>query len=451
MRVNEFAAFLFLACLPIWGQTGSAAKASAGTESIGDAVKEEDALAHSQPIYVIYIHGIGQAGPGDSRLLRKGICKYLGECNETPLGRVYADGGRFAIDQPPPRLMYMQVPVWKTQQEWNASSPFIERYKIIGHGHVPIIVDEYNWWPLAYPLKCKWLVPDDASLAGPAKDVIDVCSPPKGNQPDPNHPGRYLAYDWIESPVAAKLKHMPRHAALANRGLKNGLMDWGIGDAVMALGPMQEILTAGIRQLLTKTIEGAGVDSQTMRPGDAGPDFFVITHSLGSYLALAAIDSNLLGPQNPELAEFVMNPEDKLTIDYFSAHTTGFYFLANQLRLLELAGLSAPAQPPDGSPSGTEVGQTKPASIAHWANMRQAFLQHHSSTVPRPQIIAWSDPNDLLSWDVPDIEGVNVVNLHVRNPGFRIAPFIVSPSAAHASYAKNPKIVSRIFKPHPQP
>ena len=445
--MNGCALLLLLASLPMWGQTGS----GAGIQSIGDAVKNEDKSNHSQPIYVVYVHGINQVGPGDSLPLRKGICKYLGECNFTYLGRVYADRGPFAIDQHPPRITYMGMPVWRTQQEWNASSPFIDRYRIAGRGHVPIVVDEYNWWPLVYPSKCKWLVPNDAALTGPAKIWVDVCSVPGGNRPDPDHPGRYLAYSWIGSPEGAQLEHMPRHAALANRSLKNGLMDWGIGDAIMALGSMQEILTAGIRQLFRKTIEGAGVDLQTMKPTDAGPEFFVITHSLGSYLALAAIDSDWLGPQNPALAEFSVSPEDKLTIDYFSAHATGFYFLANQLRLLELAGLSAPTQPPNDSPSAAESTGTKPGSITHWVDERQAFLQHHSSTVPKPQIIAWSDPNDLLSWDVPDIEGVTVVNLHVRNSGFTIAPFIVSPTSAHANYAKNQKILRRIFKPSPKP
>jgi hypothetical protein len=445
------ALLLLLASLPMWGQTGSGTTASTGPQSIGDAVKTEDKVNHSQPIYVIYVHGINQVGPGDSLLLRKGICKYLGECTVTPLGRVYADSGPFAIDHHPPKITYMEVPVWRTQQEWNASSPFIDRYKIVGHGHVPIIVDEYNWWPLVYPLKCKWLVPNDASLTGPTKNWIDVCSLPGGNRPDPDHPGRVVAYSWIESPEGVQLKHLHRQAALANRSLKNGLMDWGIGDAIMALGTMQEILTAGIRQLLRKTIEGAGADLQTMKPADAGPDFFVITHSLGSYLALAAIDSDWLGPQNPALVEFAMSREDKLTIDYFSAHATGFYFLANQLRLLELAGLSAPTQSSDDSPSATESTRTKSASITHWLDARQAFLQHHSSTVPTPQIIAWSDPNDLLSWDVPNIEGVDVVNIHVRNSGFKILPFLVLPNSAHANYAKNQKILSRIFKPNPKP
>lgn len=449
--VETCALCLLLFPIAVAAQNGSGATASAGTESIGDAIKAEDQLHLSQPIYVVYIHGINQVGSGDSLLLRKGICKYLGECTVSYLGRSYATEGPFAADQQPPRLTYMGSPVWITREDWNASSPFIERYKIVGHGHAPIVLDEYNWWPLVYPLKCKWLVKDDALLSGPEKSWIDVCSPPAGNRPDPNHPGRYLDYVWIAPPEAAQLKHTHRHAALVNRALKTGLMDWGIGDAVMVLGPMQQIVTAGIRQLLRNTIAETGVDYKSLKPGQAGPDFFVVTHSLGSYLGLAAIDSDWLGHESSELSAFAMSADDRLAVDYFSAHTTGFYFLANQLRLLELAGLSAPAPSSNTTPSTAEAAKSKPTSITHWVDTRTAFLQHNASTSPMPQIIAWSDPNDLLSWDVPDIEGVRVVNLRVRNSGFKIAPFIASPVSAHANYGKNQKIMSRIFKPNSTP
>src|SRR5215467_200660 len=116
--------FFLLGTVPMWSQTDSDSPAtSTGKQSIGDAVRIEDKVNHSQPIHVIYVHGINQVGSGDSLLLRKGICKYLGECTLTYMGRVYADSGPFAIDQHPPRITYMEVPVWRTQEEWNASSP----------------------------------------------------------------------------------------------------------------------------------------------------------------------------------------------------------------------------------------------------------------------------------------------------------------------------------------
>jgi hypothetical protein len=448
----------------MWSQSGAGAKQSARTQSIGDVIESADHTGATQlrsgtigakamvvrsapPIYILYMHGINQVGAGDSSLLRRGICKYLGECTVTSLGRVYADSGPFALNHAPPELAYMQARIWKTTEDWNASAPFIDRYELAGNGHTPIMLDELNWWPIAYPLKCKWLIPSDAALTGPSKDQLDVCAVPKGNQSDPKHPGRYLTYRWIQPSEAAELSRISRHATFANRSLKNGLMDWGFGDAVMALGPVEEILTAGIRQLLVKSLEGAGVDLQTPKPEDAGPEFFFITHSLGSYLSLAALDSEWLGPQSPDLSEFAISPEEKNAVDYFSAHTAGFYFLANQVQLLELARVSAPNQPtPDQSSAGPSE-TAKPISIMHWQSMRQTFLKHRPAPTPGPQIIAWSDPDDLLSWDVPDIEGVNVVNLHVRNSGFKIPPFFVWPTGAHGNYAKNSRVLRVIFKP----
>jgi hypothetical protein len=38
-----------------------------------------------------------------------------------------------------------------------------------------------------------------------------------------------------------------------------------------------------------------------------------------------------------------------------------------------------------------------------------------ASVAPQPQIVAWSDPNDLLSWEVPPVEGVHVVDIPVHN------------------------------------
>ena len=77
-------------------------------------------------------------------------------------------------------------------------------------------------------------------------------------------------------------------------------------------------------------------------------------------------------------------------------------------------------------------------------------MQERASVEPEPQIVAWSDPDDLLSWQVPQIEGVHVVNISVRNPGFKIPPFLESPTSAHANYAKNREVLRLILKPNPQ-
>src|SRR5215469_8920121 len=455
------AVLILFASSSVWCQKIPPEKQVAGTESIGDAVQAEDKAAAShqrranteaiaQPvagtrhIHILYMHGINQVGAGDSLLLRKAICKYLGECSVTSLGRMYADGP-FAVDSVPATLAYMGDRIWKSQEEWSASAPFVDRYEIRGENHTPILLDEFNWWPLVYPLKCKWLITRDSRMTGPSKPQLDICATP--TTPDPAHPKRYLSYQWIQSSEASDLNHISRHAATLNRSLKNGLMDWGFADAVLALGPMEEVLSSGIRELLIKSLQSYAKNLQTSEGEDVDAEVFFVTHSLGSYLALIACNSDLPGPQDPELSNFQITPEQRQAADYFSTHTAGFYFLANQIALLELARVSA-ATSGDGGPSASaSEGKSAPSSIAHWSRERELYLKQRASVVPEPQIIAWSDPSDLLSWEVPEIEGVHVVNIPVHNSGFKVPPFVESPIDAHANYAKNREVLGLILKP----
>jgi hypothetical protein len=452
---------MLLACCSVWCQKTPPAKPLAGTESIGDVVQAEEKAAGSQlppentgavarsvtpprPIHILYVHGISQVGPGDSLLLRKGICEYLGECTVTSLGRAYADGP-FAVDSAPPTLAYMGERIWKSRDEWSASAPFIDRYKITGKGHTPILLDEFNWWPLAYPLKCKSLIAHDSLLTGPAKTQLNICA--TVTTPDSAHAKRYLSYQWIKTSEASNLSHTSRRATILNRSFKSGLMNWGFADAVMALGPMEEVLAAGIRELLIKSLQIPAADMQTSAREEFDAEDFFVTHSLGSYLSLVALDSDLLGPEDPELAEFRITPEQRQAADHFSEQTVGFYFLANQLALLQLARISASTEGDANPCPSSGAGRTISPSIAHWGCKRELYLAQHASMVNGPQIVAWSDPNDLLSWEVPEIEGIHVVNIRVRNSGFSIPPFMESPTGAHANYAKNREVLRLILKP----
>jgi hypothetical protein len=244
---------------------------------------------------------------------------------------------------------------------------------------------------------------------------------------------------------------------LVNRSLKSGVMDWGFGDPVLVLGPMQEILTSGIRQLLVKSLKADGVDVANAKALEGGPQFMFITHSLGSYLSLAALDSDWLGPQHPELPTFGITPEERAASDYFLARTAGFFFLANQVELLELGRLAVDSAPPPNAapdpctkviPSRTAVGQVvEPAIMMRWPLLRQDYVAKNHEKGSCPGIFAWSDPSDLLSWEVPEIYGVSVKNTQVRNPGWKkLPPFLAWPIDSHDNYAGNKKVLQAIFQ-----
>jgi hypothetical protein len=225
-------------------------------------------------------------------------------------------------------------------------------------------------------------------------------------------------------------------------------MDWGFADAVIALGTMEDVLSAGIRELLIKALQ-IPPDIKASDWENAEAEDFFVTHSLGSYLSLVALDSELLGPQDPELAEFQITPEQRQAADHFSEHTVGFYFLANQLALLQLARIYPSAESEASPCPSTGGGTATSPSIAHWRCKRELYMTQQASTAHAPQIVAWSDPNDLLSWEVPQIEGVHIVNIRVQNSGFKIPPLIESPTGAHANYAKNREVLRLILQPTP--
>jgi hypothetical protein len=184
----------------------------------------------------------------------------------------------------------MDEPVWRGADEWRAAAPYAIHFQLARANGQSLYVDELNWWPLTFSLKCRQIIASDASFVAPSKARIETCS---RLEPNLAVPQRFKSYDWITPDEAARLTHLPSKGARANRELKTGLMDWGFSDAVLALGPLRPYVLDGIRQLILKS-EGdsrAASDSHPARqPVDQ--EFIIVSHSLGSYLIFSALDIN---------------------------------------------------------------------------------------------------------------------------------------------------------------
>jgi hypothetical protein len=452
-----------------FAQTDSLTQNKAQVMSIGDSLERG-----GEPLHILYVHGIGATGPGDSSLLRQSICKFLKDCTSPAgdfKGREFADQGEFGLNAKWPTLTYMGAPIWSSQVEWNASAPFVDHWvisrKAKNGSAKSILVDELNWWPLVFPLKCRNILVNEAALAGTDGTFLDDCAQ---QVPDPGTSGRFDSYPWISSTEAKNLESERSRAVFANRMVKVDLMDWGFSDAMMAVGPMRQLLIDSIRQLLLKSVQASGeapavAGSFTSSAGrSAGTEYIVISHSLGSFLVFSAL--NLSGPDaDASMARSNLDPALAAnTFDYVMQHTSQVYFFANQVPLLELAmlgggtstsgganhALAVPSQP--GSPSGSSDPEPPNyvADLSKWTSERTAFIQSHptvtATNAEKPQIVAWSDPNDLLSWHVPDLAGATVVNLYAKN-SFRWFWLFENPLGAHDNYAKNNQVIKSLLKP----
>jgi hypothetical protein len=427
-----------LACIPI-ASRGQAAPAASNrqTTSLGDSLHRTDGR---QP-HIFYLHGIGSDGPGDhdSLALRQGICDFVKDCMVyagEPDGTEYADQDEFALNTPPPPLKYLGQEVWRkdhsadSSEEWNAAAPFVVHWKLTRYHSAPTIyVDEINWWPLVFSLKCRQIVESDAGLMGPSADRIKLCSTLKR---DTNEKGRFISYAWVPTEDAPRLQALAHRGALVNRRLKNGILDWGFTDAVLALGPLRTYLLDGIRQLILKSV---AISPVGIRGGDATPrddqEYVIVSHSLGSYLIFAALD------RHPAGKEGVPAGEKGDAFEEILKRTSLVYFFANQLRLLELASL-------DGASDKNLV-----THLEDWGRLRCEYLNPSPGpTQPcaRPKIIALNDPSDLLTWTVPEqIASVEVQNVLVKNTRHWFW-LIASPTRAHNDYAKNKSAVGQMLK-----
>jgi hypothetical protein len=431
-------ALLLVTLRPSRSQNASIPLSAQPVASLGDSLKR--AASTNAQLHILYVHGIADPGPGysDSEDLRISICKFLRDCTTTEGTldgkREYADKDKFALDKPTPQLSYLGELIWKSRQNgspsegWNASAPFVDHWKLERVHASPIYVDEINWWPLVFAAKCRQIIAKDAALVGPNKTYIDKCA---SLQPDPANPGRFLSYPWIEASDAQQLKAMPSRAALINRSLKAYVLDWGFSDAVLAIGQMRPYLMEGIQELILKSVNVAadGSRGDAVEP-DPNQEFVIVSHSLGSYLMFEALDVDL-SDSNTSTPQLWKQRFEKVL-----GQTSIVYFLANQLRLLELANLD------------NSTGSNMVKHLNAWGQIRMNHLKSltpSTATDFRPRIVAWSDPSDLLSWNVPDLDMVIVKNLFAKN-SIHWFWLLESPTKAHGNYDKNKHVIRLMLK-----
>lgn len=350
---------------------GASAKATMIGERIAE-VREKGGTVH-----IVYMHGMRANGAGHSAELRDAIAsRFRGEI-------VRLDRTRVDLGERPRSASIVGREVWNvpdsgaSDQRWLASRPFVDRYAgSIGKGLV--IIDELNWWPLLLPLKCQFLVVPEHDLSGADKEHLRLCAqgPLEGRKRDvAKGDANDAYYPWI-SPADAEalIRKRPASggAALANRWLKQQILNWGVADAPIVLGTMQPLIRKGIDAAF------AGLAA-----GERGPTVhrIAVTESLGSFVLL---DSMKLSQS--KAAEFVGESAD-------------LFFIANQFALLELARINfdeGASLAPNGGASvlGVLAREARPAAIP----------------TPR-QVVAISDPSDVLTHVVPDVNGVDVVNI----------------------------------------
>jgi hypothetical protein len=79
------------------------------------------------------------------------------------------------------------------------------------------------------------------------------------------------------------------------------------------------------------------------------------------------------------------------------------------------------------------------------ANFQAQLHPDNASARQKVQVVAWSDPSDIITWRVPRIGDIDVVNLYVQNAPHWFWLF-ESPSKAHGDYAENKAVLKVMFE-----
>lgn len=269
------------------------------------------------------------------------------------------------------------------------------------------------------------------------------------------------------SPITTALKQqlldydkesdLSKKRAWANRKLREGLVDDGFSDALAYTGEAGERIRNVVRRAICYSMSGKLSDNDACDLGMDDHRFAFITHSLGSRVVFDALH---VGEE--ELAKAVKAEEENNfslmqkidAIESVSAKTVAIYMLANQLPLLEMAGVSGAADRKSGA-AGTQAFINGEAAAVQGSGLIGRFLQDRSDALGKVHMLkkmektpfsiaAFSDPNDLLSYSLrtsgmikrPDVE---VADIWVRN-AFDFGVF-ANPMSAHQDYWENKDVI----------
>lgn len=244
--------------------------------------------------------------------------------------------------------------------------------------------------------------------------------------------------------------------ASINGMIKDQMMIGGFADATIVLSDLGDVLRDDVNLVMCRIATDVIVEqhiTMTQSPVDkrcdlavavrsatqqqsaaselAKSEFFVITHSLGSFLVMDAQQRAADNPMN--------SPEDEIrnTLAFYLFDDATVFMFANQISLLELGRLRAVCEPKAG-------GRTCPNA----ALRTDLPSEGAAGTSKMTAYVAFNDVNDLLGFELPPYLATlgrfgSLVNVTVRNPGFRNR-VIKDPNAAHTRHGDNPAIIQAV-------
>ncbi len=225
----------------------------------------------------------------------------------------------------------------------------------------------------------------------------------------------------------------PYDRAYANNALKSGLLNACLADALIYAGDQGR----SVRDALRPSVEGALATSAN----DENVAVVLVSESLGSKVMF-------------DVVQDIMQSSSKSVRETNAQKTLGrtrqLVMFANQIPILDLAG-------PD--PSITTKARTASSSetslqaFMRMLGTQQVRIKTEETPLTRVKVVAFSDPNDVLSYRLPinyfpADANADVVNVLVSNDSV-ILGAIENPLTAHQGYINTDDVVDRFLCGNP--
>ncbi len=263
---------------------------------------------------------------------------------------------------------------------------------------------------------------------------------------------------WSPTTTWAKQKYLGFDSAALlerervpwNRALKREFVNDRLSDPLLYLGAYGPTMQYPVEQAICWTIKGSLADAECSLGGEeAIPpphdlEVDIVTFSLGSRIVFDTL---------VRLAEQTRGSENAEALRRFVLDVGGVFMLANQLPLLELGALEGP----EGEETESEAA---PGGLAGFLDLRAVAAEggeEEKGEEPLPLwIVAFSDPNDLLSYVIPEA-------FAAAHPEARYGNVVVSvatsallgrlawPTTAHTGHADSEKVLELLIEGRPQP
>ncbi len=249
----------------------------------------------------------------------------------------------------------------------------------------------------------------------------------------------------FDEPGSDRATSFPYQRAMMNGALKTKLINDCLSDAVVYGGQHGDPIRAAMKLAVCRELGGTPVDGQPcdFTGAEADRPIAVITESLGSKILFDAARAIYEEASQAGGARAEMNNR--------FASVQMIYLMANRIPLLDIASPLPPEL--EAGAQGDDAPQT--SSLGHMIGAmhgaKNAMPPDRRATMATPTVVAFTDPNDLLSYrlipSVLDVARARLINVIGSNETTWFG-FLERPDTAHCGYTWNQTVIGLIARGH---